>query len=325
MPLRVVTNPWESAMSQALVRYGFLRSGAKPGQKIVMILNITAPSTPLKKDITDIFQWHRLDLKNDLSYNLNALERLKPEIIYSYPSYLALLCQYAQERNLKVFSPGLIFTHGEMLTATVKNLAQKTFQCRVRNTYGSTEFQRIAYECKEEKLHVLESSLLVETFPPQDSGVTEDEGEEIVITSLYHKTMPFIRYRLGDRVHLLKNTCRCGARGKIIQEVTGRQEDMLTLPSGRRISARWINMLDDIPHILEYQIVQKSPEFFEVLIRPTPHFNNFQEEQIRRMIQAGCCGETVRVEIRKTTQLRRSANGKLKTILSEVKPSDTNP
>ncbi len=318
-PLQVWMTKEEELYSHALVLYGFLKSGARPGMRLAIVRNASPALKGVKKVNRDIFQWYVLDLKNELDEILKQLNELKPEILYSYPSWLSLLSRHLLDKGFRIYKPSFVFTHGEGLTPEVRSLIRSALGCPVRNSYGSTEFYRMAYECGEEKLHILETPYVLETVMPQVL-VPGDHGEEIIVTSLYHRAMPFIRYRLGDRIVKREGRCGCGAEGPIIEEVTGRSDDFLVLPSERRVSARAVNLLDDIPGILEYQIIQKEKHRLEVRVRPGSEFDETIEQRIKEKILEGCGGEPVEVNVLMVDQILRLPNGKLSAVISEIRP-----
>ena len=98
----------------------------------------------------------------------------------------------------------------------------------------------------------------------------------------------------------------------------GRSDDYLTLPSGRKLSARAINLLEHIPEILDYQIVQKRRDLFEVRIKPGQAFDEKSEEMVKSTILEGCLNEKVSVAVVKTDELKRTSRGKLQAVVSEV-------
>jgi phenylacetate-coenzyme A ligase PaaK-like adenylate-forming protein len=100
--------------------------------------------------------------------------------------------------------------------------------------------------------------------------------------------------------------------------VAGRSDDYLTLPSGKQISPRAINLLEGVPGIAEYQIIQKSRSDFEVNIRPTSRFGPLSHEQVKQIIATGCAPESVQVNIHVVETLARAATGKLNTVVSQV-------
>lgn len=316
-PLRIPMTKEEMLFSRALVLYGFIRSGVKEGSRVALIQNDPRSSSgALRKDTRDLFRWYSVDLKNELSQNVRVLDELKAEVLYSYPSCLSLVARHLEESQARFYRPSFVITHGEVLTAPVRELLKRVFRCEVRNSYGSTEFYRIAYECAEQKLHALETAHVLETAKSEEGG--QAQGGEILVTSLYHRTMPFVRYRLGDRVVLSDRHCRCGAEGTVIEDMIGREDDLLILPSGRRITARAVNLLDDVRGVLQYRIVQKEKGLFEVAVCAGAGFDGNSERQIRRAIQTGCRPEAVDVNIVRTDSIPRCANGKLNAVVSEV-------
>jgi phenylacetate-CoA ligase len=148
--------------------------------------------------------------------------------------------------------------------------------------------------------------------------VGDDGCSDILVTSLYHRTMPLIRYRLGDRIKLRKDPCACGDPLPAIETVVGRSDDFVTLPSGRKVSARAINLLEGVEGILEYQIVQQERDLFVVSVVPIGVLDAPKEEEIERIIQRGCGDEPIRVEVRSTSGIGRSRTGKLRAVVSNV-------
>ncbi|GEO93631.1 hypothetical protein KFL01_29370 [Kocuria flava] len=60
-------------------------------------------------------------------------------------------------------------------------------------------------------------------------------GTRLLVTVLFARPLPLIRYELSDRVALAERRCPCGRSFRQLAAVEGRQEDVLELPttSGR--------------------------------------------------------------------------------------------
>ena len=54
-----------------------------------------------------------------------------------------------------------------------------------------------------------------------------------MVTSLGACTMPFLRYNLGDECRLLSRPCSCGSNFPLLDQLRGRDSDLIQLPSGR--------------------------------------------------------------------------------------------
>ena len=98
---------------------------------------------------------------------------------------------------------------------------------------------------------------------------------------------------------------------------------MLVLPSGRLVSARAVNLLEDVPGLLEYQIIQRAPDHFEVRVHKGAGFSPHSAALIRVRILSGCLHEQVKVEIVEVPELDRASSGKLRSVVSEVKSNPT--
>ena len=260
---------------------------------------------------------YALNLQADFPYIYDRLKKLQPQVLCSYPSYLTLLGKYLRENGLCLPSVRLIFTGGELLTPKTRHLLQTHFGARVRNIYGTEELGRITYECEYDHMHVISDAAIVEVINQDDHGMGD-----AVITSLFRERMPIIRYLIGDRMKLSNGNCPCGVPFQIIEDIEGRCDDFLVLPSGRRISARAINVLEDVPGVLEYQTIQKAPGYFEVRLQKNHQFSEASADLIRERIREGCLGEEVEVQVLVEESLTRERTGKLRAVISEVTASD---
>lgn len=314
-PFAVVTGKNENVMSQALFRYACWKAGLKPTDTLCYIFG--DPENVSNKTVFQkigIGRQYRLNLLTDMANLVDCLKRLKPQALFSYPSYLALLAKYVKENQIQLPSVRLILTGGEVLTFDTRYFLQTALAPIIRDTYGSAEFSRLAYECPYDRMHLIPDAAFIEVINQDAHGVGD-----ALITSLYHRIMPFIRYKIGDRLKLSDEPCRCGVPFQSIEYIEGRCDDVLVLPSGKRISARAINVLEDIPGIVEYQTIQKQPDYFEVHVQKNSQFTTVSAGRIHKRIQEGCLGENVHVEIVFEEGLVRGRTGKLRAVISEVK------
>jgi phenylacetate-coenzyme A ligase PaaK-like adenylate-forming protein len=86
------------------------------------------------------------------------------------------------------------------------------------------------------------------------TNIVEIEGEmygELVITNLINRTMPFIRYKIGDYVKLQPSYKKMGI-------VKGRAEDVFVLGNGKKIYTVLLYAFAKIEGILQYRFIQKK-------------------------------------------------------------------
>src|SRR5207253_2555145 len=99
------------------------------------------------------------------------------------------------------------------------------------NQYSATETADIAAEHRRcRHMHLFEDLLLAEVvddcYHPVPRGVY---GSRVLVTTLFSRTQPLIRYELNDSVRLSPDTCACGLPFAIVDGIQGRVEDTLSL------------------------------------------------------------------------------------------------
>jgi phenylacetate-CoA ligase len=89
----------------------------------------------------------------------------------------------------------------------------------------------MAYECRvHQGLHVQEDHFLVEIVDPVTGGETsEGDPGELVLTTLTTRAFPLIRFRTGERVRLLPESCPCGCPTMRIEWLEPRTDDLLNV------------------------------------------------------------------------------------------------
>ncbi|MDP5044687.1 MAG: phenylacetate--CoA ligase family protein, partial [Leeuwenhoekiella sp.] len=133
---------------------------------------------------------------------INQFKRVKFGHLNGYTSTLVLFAHYLRSKNLilKQICPSL--THcivtAEMLLKDDKLLLEQQFGIPVLNEYGSSETGVIAFGKAENPLKIDTALLDVEILDDLNKPVTNGTSGKIVITSLFNKAHPFIRYQIGD-------------------------------------------------------------------------------------------------------------------------------
>ncbi len=168
------------------------------------------------------------------------IQRFRPQVISGYPTALDIL---ATEGGAMACRPTLIACRGEVLDPQTRSVLETAFEARVADFYNAEEIGNIAWECPLDPtvLHVNTDGCVVEIV--DDAGHRVPDGIEgrIVVTNLCNETMPFIRYDLDDRGSFLTRSdgvCGCGSTAPRLRVVSGRDDDYVVLPDGRRISPR---------------------------------------------------------------------------------------
>ena len=118
----------------------------------------------------------------------------------------------------------------EVLTDETRSRLRVAFGVEPTNVYGATETAGIASECRHGRLHRYEDLVIAEIVDEDNLPVpTGDFGAKLLVTVLFSRTQPLIRYEMSDRVQALDGQCPDGLPYSLIGGVQGREEEVLTL------------------------------------------------------------------------------------------------
>jgi phenylacetate-CoA ligase len=121
--------------------------------------------------------------------------------------------------------------------------------------------------CWSEQLEMTSPIISIIEVERDDGSTSLEEGEgSELITRLRSEAMPMIRYRIGDRIRLVRNHCTCGVMNSpIIERILGRSWDFLRSPDGQLLSGnRFVAILEKIPGVVQFQISQVSSELISI-------------------------------------------------------------
>jgi phenylacetate-CoA ligase len=181
----------------------------------------------------------RLDATQPLSETIAALNKFQPEALVAYASVGRLLALAQLEGQLEI-APHSVFTSSEVLTEESRNLITKAWGKPPMNVYAATETATIAAECAYRAgLHFFEDLVITEVVDDHYRPVPPGEyGEKILVTVLFSRTQPLIRYEMSDSIRLTNDICPSGKPYALIDGIQGRREEVLHLPtpSGTKVS-----------------------------------------------------------------------------------------
>ena len=133
---------------------------------------------------------------------LKRFQKSNFSYINGYTSAVLLFAKFLKNKNLilKEVCPNLKLSivTSERLFEEDKKLMEAVFGVPVVNEYGASEVGLIAFENKENEWIVNSEDLFVEILDKNNNPVPNGTEGRIVITSLFNKAHPMIRYDIGD-------------------------------------------------------------------------------------------------------------------------------
>lgn len=174
----------------------------------------------------------RIDAAAPLAEIVERLNRLRPEVLIGYASMIRILADEQLAGRL-VISPRAVNSSSEVLTAEARAMAVRAWGGEPFDVYAATETGGIAAECAQHHgLHLFEDLVIPEVvdenYQPVPPGVT---GDRLLVTVLFSRTVPLIRYELTDRIRLATRRCGCRLPFRLAETVEGRTDDVLRLPA----------------------------------------------------------------------------------------------
>ena len=248
---------------------------------------------------------------------LNEFRSREFNYLNGYTNALVLFADFLirKEIVLKTICPSLqkCVTTSEILDPLDRRKIEKSFGVPVVNEYGASELDLIAFEDEDYDWILNEESLYIEILDENGKALPDGEEGRIVVTSLYNKAMPFIRYDVGDIGIISKK--RKG-HYRVLEKLIGRTNDTAILPSGKTVHGLTFyyvskSMLEESGLIKEFIIKQVAPDHFHFEYVSFKDLNNSDIEGIRQLMDI-YLEKNLKTTFERKIELKRTRAGKLK-------------
>ena len=268
------------------------------------------------------FRFSIFDLSDEILEGfLNHFRTKKFDYINGYTSSIVLFAKFLQKRNivLTTICPTLkvCMVTSEMLFEEDKLLLEKQFGIPIVNEYGASELDLIAFQNPQDEWQVNSETLFVEILDDNNKAVPNGTSGRIVITSLFNKAHPFIRYDIGD-IGILDE--KSTLQKPILRKLIGRNNDVAILPSGKKspgLTFYYVtkSIIEDDGNVKEFVIKQTKIDTFEIEYVSETELNLAQIEKIEKAI-ALYLEPNLKFSFLRKKSLERSNRGKLKQFKS---------
>jgi phenylacetate-CoA ligase len=330
-PFRFAKDKHAHALTWANISNFYAQFGVSPGQSLEARFYGTPKSgmAQKKEQLKDKLAYRvRFDVLDLSEYNLeqflHLFRRKKFVFINGYTSSIVRFAKYLKSKNtiLKDVCPTLkiCICTSEMLFENDKTLLETQFGIPIVNEYGAAELGIIAFENTEAIWELNSKTLFVEIVDDDGKAVGYDKEGNIVVTSLYNKAHPFIRYKIGDLGVISKDK---QTAKPILKKLTGRTNDFAFLPSGKIVPALTFyyitkTAVDKEGAIKELIVEQKDKSTFNLIYVSTSELDALQKKRILNAIET-YLEPGLLLNFIKTEHIERSKSGKLKQFVSRLK------
>ncbi|SDG74838.1 phenylacetate--CoA ligase family protein [Winogradskyella thalassocola] len=278
----------------------------------------------LKDYFSNRFRFSVFDL-SDSAFE-TALTKFKTthfDFINGYTSSIVQFAKYLKRRNiiLKSVCPSLkaCIVTSEMLFDDDKLLLETQFGLPVINEYGASELDLIAFQNTKDEWQVNSETLYVEILDENNTVLPYGEEGRVVITSLYNKAHPFIRYDIGDIGVLSENST---IRKPILKKLIGRTNSIVVLPSGKKAAGLTFyyitkSVIENDGNVSEFIVEQSRIDHFIIRYVSSKELDSDKKDvitaEMKRYLETG-----INVNFERVEQLKRTKAGKLKQFISKL-------
>jgi phenylacetate-CoA ligase len=234
------------------------------------------------------------------------INKKKSALIVSYPStiyYLAVLCK---KYNLKLNYVKFLHGASEVCLPQWKEKIREYLGIDIKMHYGQVEKVSFAHQDSDDFFY--RENLLY--------GYNEilDDGS-LIATGFHNDVMPLIRYETKDKIKLLDSPILDGAFPKTIEEILGRNGDMLITEKNSWVPAvNFYSFMSKYNEVDLFQIIQiKKDKSVSFYIVPNKFYNSDVEKNLLTEMKSRL--GNIEIKIIVVNKLERDiSSNKLKTI-----------
>jgi len=286
--------------------------GLRPWQRLV---RINAPiHMPAKHHTASWAPFPRsyLDSTRPTAEKLRFLDRVRPQAVWGWASALEAIAREFERREQRQRIP-LGFSGSVMLTPPARRLVEERLVVRLLDIYASWETSIIAAQRDPRGgLRIRSDLLLVELL--DDDGQPVPEGA-VHCTVLWRRSVPLIRYPLGDRARWLRAP-EDGGGPPTLAPVKGRTSGCIRVPTGDLIpDTSLLDPCEAIPGIAQFQLVQEGIYTWAVRVEPRPGYRRQLATPHVRDLERRLHGLRLRLDDK--TPLHRPSGRKFPIVLHQ--------
>lgn len=209
----------------------------------------------------------------DTKGHIAAIERLKPTVLISTPTFALRMAEVAKEMGIDASQSSIKFTYtagepGPTALPAMRKQLEEAWGAKAGELLGIAEVDALAPGCPDgDGVHVNEMNVFSWVMDPETGEeVAEGEIGENVVTTYANTAQPFLNYRTHDLVRARKS-CSCGRTWlKFEGSVLGRTDFMMTVRGTNVYPTAIENLLGETdgvsPH---YELILKQEKGNDVM------------------------------------------------------------
>lgn len=279
----------------------------------------------LKDLLSSRYRFSIFDLSEEkMAQFLQHFRQKKFCYINGYTSAIVLFAKYLKKQNILLIEicPTLKYciVTSEMLFETDKQLMEQVLGVPVINEYGASELDLIAFTNPEGEFVVNSETLFVEVLDENNRAVPNGTSGRIVITSLFNKAHPLIRYDIGDTGSFTEMST---FKKPAFKTLIGRTNDVAKLKNGKNVPGLTFyyvtkSVIEDDGNVKEFVIEQLAIDAFKITYVSEEKLSITEANKIKKALYK-YLEDDLELTFNRVEVLERGNRGKLKQFVSKLK------
>ncbi|HUU29507.1 MAG TPA: hypothetical protein VM123_17020 [archaeon] len=247
------------------------------------------------------------------------MQARRPRVLVGYASSVHLLARLLAGKGLAPHYPEAgVITSAETLTSPMREEIEKVFgSAKVFDRYGTREAGLVAFECAGHKgLHVNMDELVVELVDDLGRPVGPGRPGRVLVTTLYNRAMPLIRFDLEDLAEWSKDLCSCGDSSPLLAKVLGRSSDTIRTREGKLVHGEFFtHLFYGERAVRRFQFIQESLTRFTLRYEGSASLDEGTRNSLGRKLRT-VLGEGVEVNFEHCAEIEPLPSGKYRFTVS---------
>ncbi len=281
------------------------------------VINSKLHRTPEIEEKENIYYIDSSDLGDEhLGQMISAVMEKQPIIIFSYSSTLIELAKYSLKNGLdpKSYPMKTVLTAGEGISEENRKMVEKAFGCPVYRRYSDMELGILGQDNKNGSSYSLNwgsyyfECLKIDKDEPAENG----EAGRIVITDLFNKAFPLIRYDTGDLGIMEYSKDEMPK----LKEIFGRVRDCVYTLDGRLVSpAKIFVTMWETENVQQWQFIQEEQNYYVMRLNTS----GIVDEEIIVNKFRNVLGEEANIVIEYVDEIPVQASNKRRAVICNYK------
>ncbi len=263
------------------------------------------------------FSAYHINAKNIANY-LEGMKRYQVEYMTGYAMSNFFLARFLKEQQFKAPQLKAVLTSSEKLTNEMRQVFYEVYGCKTYDGWSGVEACGLITECQKGSLHISPDAGLVEVLNDKMQPVSQGKAGKVYCTGFINYDQPLIRYAIGDTIILSDKVCACGREMPVVQEILGRNEDVIVGKDGREM-VRFHSVFNGLNSVKQAQVIQENINCIVIKVVADGKLDNKEKQIIRERIISQLGEMNIYFDCVESIPLNN--NGKFQAVISKMPPS----